>query len=898
MLTPHQVTFEQYTQAIMDGNATHARLTALNQNVVFDDSDIEGTGLTLTSYFNADEDLTMGRAVMDELNISLFRTEKMTGLNWGDEFRLEMGVDIEGTTYWETVGYYRGKKPERSVTDEVIRFQLVDRMIRLEIPADDYLRTLDWAGGVTIAQLYHGICTYCGVTWEAGNELTNIMNRGYVTAMLVGNGYTCREIIAWIAEACGCYARFGANGSMKMVWFGDHMDDYTVYRSHEFSIYVSEIEIISDPSKERKKWADLEMYTWGELSQYLWGELEGNVTPFKIMALNVRQMEDDSGIMIPSAATSGVYMIVDNPFLATANATEETNYLWPIYRRLNGFGSYIPMSVECMGNWLIEPGDVITVEVGRGNMVRCPIFTREFRWNGGARDVYEATGNLERETVSPYTNRKMVEGGRMHVVRQTVDEMYERIQDALGNYSTREQTAEAIALAVAKTSVILYDTSAPTGINRDAELYSSQQTYEVGDFCLHAGKSWRCTVEIATPESWNDSHWEVDQLPLTAETIWVDISEYLQTEADDYDPTATYSVGDLCKYNGSVYKCNTAIETPEAWSAVHWDLYENPVSKNEWHRWNGTAWEVVSENTTYTRQSGIEITADGVEISGDKYIHLRSGESYWSYTSRGVTYYYNGANSFRIGATTNTQITSKSGVYDYLEEAYSAGYKKHSTMIHSSCMSTSQLIMAYLYWAVDNIDNGYRGVLRPKSGGCYLGTSSVYWDRAYLNAIYSNGISVSGSVSTSGSVYTSSLVPYSGNYINIPIGSYSFYFSLDSSGAWFAGRQNNTFLSAGTVEAINYNQRSSKAVKHNIKSLYDVGDIIEKLRPVSFIYDDDEEERKRFGLIYEEVIKVLPEVCNDTGRSTGINYIALIPVLLKEIQILRKRVSELENKEG
>lgn len=40
--------------------------------------------------------------------------------------------------------------------------------------------------------------------------------------------------------------------------------------------------------------------------------------------------------------------------------------------------------------------------------------------------------------------------------------------------------------------------------------------------------------------------------------------------ADAYDATATYSVGDYCIYNNTLYKCNTAISTAEAWNSNHW----------------------------------------------------------------------------------------------------------------------------------------------------------------------------------------------------------------------------------------------------------------------------------------------------------------------------------------
>lgn len=40
--------------------------------------------------------------------------------------------------------------------------------------------------------------------------------------------------------------------------------------------------------------------------------------------------------------------------------------------------------------------------------------------------------------------------------------------------------------------------------------------------------------------------------------------------APEYSSTATYNVGDLCTYQGTLYSCNTKISTAEDWTAAHW----------------------------------------------------------------------------------------------------------------------------------------------------------------------------------------------------------------------------------------------------------------------------------------------------------------------------------------
>ena len=96
----------------------------------------------------------------------------------------------------------------------------------------------------------------------------------------------------------------------------------------------------------------------------------------------------------------------------------------------------------------------------------------------------------------------------------------------------------------------------------------------------------------------------------------------------------------------------------------------------------------------------------------------------------------------------------------------------------------------------------------------------------------------------------------------------------------------------------NLTQNSSKDIKHDIEEMEPVGEKLDRLRPVTFVYDDDPEEKRRAGLIYEETAEVLPEICTGDESAKAISYVEMIPMLLKEIQELRARVKALEEREG
>ena len=91
---------------------------------------------------------------------------------------------------------------------------------------------------------------------------------------------------------------------------------------------------------------------------------------------------------------------------------------------------------------------------------------------------------------------------------------------------------------------------------------------------------------------------------------------------------------------------------------------------------------------------------------------------------------------------------------------------------------------------------------------------------------------------------------------------------------------------------------SSRTKKHDIKPIRETGELIDSLEPVEFIYNDDSSEKIRFGLIYEDTINKLPEICTEDKKTgdLGITYEPLNTILLKEVQELRKRVKELEEK--
>ncbi len=52
------------------------------------------------------------------------------------------------------------------------------------------------------------------------------------------------------------------------------------------------------------------------------------------------------------------------------------------------------------------------------------------------------------------------------------------------------------------------------------EEYNSSETYDVGDYVIRDNSLYKCKTAITTPESWTSSHWELSQIGTSYGTVF------------------------------------------------------------------------------------------------------------------------------------------------------------------------------------------------------------------------------------------------------------------------------------------------------------------------------------------------------------------------------------------
>jgi hypothetical protein len=89
---------------------------------------------------------------------------------------------------------------------------------------------------------------------------------------------------------------------------------------------------------------------------------------------------------------------------------------------------------------------------------------------------------------------------------------------------------------------------------------------------------------------------------------------------------------------------------------------------------------------------------------------------------------------------------------------------------------------------------------------------------------------------------------------------------------------------------------SSVRFKDDIQDMGEGTNVLMRLRPVTFRYKAQPEGRTQFGLIAEEVEKIMPElvVCSSSGEAETVLYHEMPAMLLNELQKQQRQIEELK----
>lgn len=187
-------------------DTNHTVLTLTNENI-WDFSP------TIDDAVSSDEDLQVGTAIINKFSFTInniYETYSQYDFKDAKVF-LTVGLDIgndtverikKGTFYVDTADY----------NDTFITLECLDGMHKFEKP----FKANTIAFPATAGYIVSSICTTCGVILDT----TSFPNKDYIiTSAPDKDTCTYREVLSWIAQICGCFARFNSNGNLELKWY-------------------------------------------------------------------------------------------------------------------------------------------------------------------------------------------------------------------------------------------------------------------------------------------------------------------------------------------------------------------------------------------------------------------------------------------------------------------------------------------------------------------------------------------------------------------------------------------------------------------------------------------------------------------------------------------------------
>lgn len=322
------------------------------------------TGLKKMTYENSsssEESLQLGSAVSAKIELTVAKIDELFE---NTEISVEIGLKLQGGAYeYVPVGIFTAEHPtndENSTT-----FTAYDRMIKT---TGIYISDLSYPAKAK--DVLNEISVQCGVLIDTSGIDVVIEKRP--------EGYTCREMIGYIASLVGGFACVNRIGTIIIKW----------YEQTDFKLDLSRIMTFEKTE-----------------SNYHLDYLTANI--------------DNSNSYTAGGGTLGVTF--DNPFM-TSSGLED------VYNKIKGF-TYREVELKAPADIRLDVWDIITAAVN-GVEYSVPIMNIVYEYDGGMSMTVKSFGKTEVETSTDFKGPTSKAVERMYSELITTKELVAKKVDA------------------------------------------------------------------------------------------------------------------------------------------------------------------------------------------------------------------------------------------------------------------------------------------------------------------------------------------------------------------------------------------------------------------------------------------------------------------------------------
>lgn len=294
------------------------------------------TDLKVTASENGSSDLTIGNAQSSSITFSIY--EDTIDLE-NREMVLFEGLEVsEGNIEYIQIGIFKitsatAEEGKTSYTgyDRMYSSMEMTYVSKLKYPNKDI-------------NIVKEICTQAGITF-----VESTMDDKTISIATAPKGYTRREMLGYLSARQGKNAVINSQGQLEFRWYKDA--DYTIRPT---KYYENGLKFITSKA-------------------------------FKVEKIVCEVATDNDSKTLTSG--SGTMAInISNPFMTQA-------VLDAVYKKIGGF-TYRPLTVECLGDWRLEVGDIVKV-TSDGVEYSAPITSIVYDCDGGLKCSIESCGQSD-----------------------------------------------------------------------------------------------------------------------------------------------------------------------------------------------------------------------------------------------------------------------------------------------------------------------------------------------------------------------------------------------------------------------------------------------------------------------------------------------------------------------
>lgn len=294
------------------------------------------TDLKVTASENGSSDLTIGNAQSSSITFSIY--EDAIDLE-NREMVLFEGLEVsEGNIEYIQIGIFKitsatAEEGKTSYTgyDRMYSSMEMTYVPKLKYPSKDI-------------NIVKEICTQAGITF-----VESTMDDKTISIATDPKGYTRREMLGYLAARQGRNAVINSQGQLEFRWYKDA--DYTIRPT---KYYENGLKFTTSKA-------------------------------FKVEKIVCEVATDNDSKTLTSG--SGTMAInISNPFMTQA-------VLDAVYKKIGGF-TYRPLTVECLGDWRLEVGDIVKV-TSNGVEYSAPITSIVYDCDGGLKCSIESCGQSD-----------------------------------------------------------------------------------------------------------------------------------------------------------------------------------------------------------------------------------------------------------------------------------------------------------------------------------------------------------------------------------------------------------------------------------------------------------------------------------------------------------------------